>query len=250
MDDDSLVYFTSDRPGGAGSYDIYWGRAIAHPKVIYDISVNGFIRDKETKQPIPFATAILYEYQEDSSIIEIGNFQTDQTARYEFPLESDKNYKILGNALEYLANEEEVTTVGIEENKELTQNIDIELEPIVIDSAIVLQNIYYDYDKYYIRTDALDDLKYLIKILQQNPNITIQMGSHTDSNGTESYNKDLSNNRARSVVKYLADNGIEPSRLSWFGFGESAPLIYPELSDEDEQANRRTEFRITSIEFE
>ena len=120
----------------------------------------------------------------------------------------------------------------------------------MIDSAIVLQNIYYDYDKYYIRTDALDDLKYLIKILQQNPNITIQMGSHTDSNGTESYNKDLSNNRARSVVKYLADNGIEPSRLSWFGFGESAPLIYPELSDEDEQANRRTEFRITSIEFE
>lgn len=249
--DDSLTYFTSDRPGGMGSDDIYWGRAIYYPEPIYDISVKGLVRDKETKQPIPFATATLYEYLEDGSIAELGMFSTDQSARYEFKkLEKEKKYKILGNAPEYLANEEEVSTEGIKGNAELVKNIDIELEPIVIDSAIVLQNIYYDFDEYYLRPDALDELEFLIKILNDNPNIMIQMGSHTDSNGTEMYNKELSNNRARAVVKYLADNQISPGRLSWFGFGESDPLIYPELSDDDEQANRRTEFRITSIDFE
>ncbi|GAB4409394.1 MAG: OmpA family protein [Bacteroidia bacterium] len=249
MDDDSLVYFTSNRPGGPGSYDIYWGRRIYYSPDRFEIAVKGTIRDKQTKLPVPFATAILYEYQDESSIMALDTFNTDQDARYEFPLKSGRRYKILGNAREYLANEEEVSTEDIFRNAEIVKNIDIELEPIVIDSAIVLQNIYYDFDKYYIREDAIPTLNKLVKLLYQNPNITIQLGSHTDSNGSDPYNKGLSENRARAVVKYLAENGIDPGRLLWFGFGESQPLIFPETNDQDEQANRRTEFRITSIDF-
>ncbi|RMG74686.1 MAG: hypothetical protein D6722_02160 [Bacteroidetes bacterium] len=249
LDEDSLVYFTSNRPGGPGSYDIYWGRKIYYSPDRFEISVKGTIRDKETTLPVPFAIAILYEYQDENTIVVLDTFNTDQDARYEFPLQAGKRYKILGNADEYLANEEEVSTEGIMSNTEIVRNIDIELEPIIIDKPIVLQNIYYDFDEYYIRPDALPELKRLIKILNDNPNIIIQMGSHTDTNGTDAYNKRLSENRAKAVVKYLADNGISPSRLSWFGFGESEPLIFPETSDQDEQANRRTEFRITSIDF-
>lgn len=249
MEGDSTIYFTSDRPGGQGSYDIYWGKKIRYTPESYDIAVKGMIRDKETKQPIEFATAILYEYQDDNSILVLDTFKTDQSARYEFPLEANKRYKVLGNAPEYLANEEEVSTEGVENDTEIVKNIDIELEPIVIGKEIVLQNIYYDYDKFYIRPDAIPDLNYLVKIMFDNPNITIQMGSHTDTNGTDEYNKVLSDNRAKAVVKYLAENNVDPSRLSWFGYGESDLLVYPEMSDEDEQANRRTEFRITSIEF-
>ncbi|MEL6132378.1 MAG: OmpA family protein, partial [Bacteroidota bacterium] len=100
-----------------------------------------------------------------------------------------------------------------------------------------------------LRPDALPELEKLVKLLNDNDNITIQLGSHTDSNGTPEYNDNLSNNRAKAVVKFLADNGIDPSRLSWFGYGERNLLIYPEKSDQDEQDNRRTEFKILSIEF-
>jgi len=140
--------------------------------------------------------------------------------------------------------------MDIREDRTIIKNIDIELEPIIIDSAIVLQNIYYDFDEYYLRPDAIKELQKMIKILRDNPNIIVQMGSHTDSNGTIPYNDDLSNNRAKAVVAFLADNNIDPARLSWFGYGEKEPLIYPELSDEDEQTNRRTEFKILSIDFE
>ena len=85
--------------------------------------------------------------------------------------------------------------------------------------------------------------------MKANDNIIIQIGSHTDSNGTEPYNKNLSENRAKSVITYLIDNGISGDRVMWYGFGESQLLIYPELSDEDEQLNRRSEFRIKSIDY-
>lgn len=249
MDEDSLVIFSSNRPGGVGSYDIYWARRQYYAPGSFDITVQGLVRDKRTLQPIPFATAILYQYQPTGAIIAVDTFETDQTARYNFELIEDQNYKILGNAPEYLANEVEVSTVGIEDDTEIERNIDIELEPIVIGLPIVLQNIYYDFDEFYLRPDALLELNNLLKVLRQNSNITIQLGSHTDSNGGIQYNEVLSDNRARAAVKYLVDNGIDPQRVYWYGYGESQPIIYPELTDEDEQANRRTEFRILSIEF-
>ncbi|MEO0469192.1 MAG: OmpA family protein [Bacteroidota bacterium] len=249
MPGDTTMLFTSNRPGGMGSDDIYWSRFIPFDPGNLNVSVHGIIRDKKTQQPIEFATAILYEYQPDNSIIALDTFKTDQSARYEFPLEVEKRYKVLGNAPEYLANEEEFNTEGIETNTDLEKNIDIELEPISLDSIFTLQNVYYDFDEFFIREDAQIELNKLVKLMRQNDNITIILESHTDSNGTPDYNVNLSNNRAKAVVKYLALNGIDPGRLAWFGYGETQLMVYPELSDEDEQANRRTEFRITSIEF-
>ncbi|MEL6676076.1 MAG: OmpA family protein [Bacteroidota bacterium] len=249
MDEDSLAYFTSDRPGGQGGDDIYRARAIYRKPPPLEIAVKGMIRDKQTLQPIEFATAILYEKDAEGTIMVLDTFKTDQSARFEFPLEGDKDYKILGNAPEYFANEEEVSTMGIDQNTEIVQNVDIELERMSLENAYTINNIYYDFDEYYLRPDALTELDGLLDILYKNPNITIQLNSHTDSNGTEPYNIGLSNNRAKAVVKYLVDNGINPARLSWKGFGESQLMIYPELSDDDEQANRRTEFRILTLNF-
>lgn len=247
---DSLAYFTSNRPGGVGGYDIYYANKIPVELSKLEIAVKGTIRNKRTKEPVPFATAILFEYQSDNSILALDTFKTDQSARYNFPLKADRRYKVLGNAPDYLANEEDVSTMNIRRNDTLVQNIDIELEPIVIGEEITLNNIYYDFDEYYLRPDALVELRYLRKVLEQNPNIVIQLGSHTDSNGTLVYNKGLSENRAKAVVKYLVENNVSPARITWFGYGETDPLIFPETNDEDEQANRRTEFRITSIDFE
>ncbi len=249
LDADSLVLFTSNRPGGAGSDDIYWGRFVPFDRTRLNVSVHGIVRDKKTKLPIPFATVTLYEVLDANTITEIETYSTSQDAAYQFPLNVDKNYKVLGNAPEYLANEEDFSTFDVMQDTDLEINIDIELDPVDFDTLFTLQNVYYDFDEYYLRPDALEELGNLLKIMRQNPNVTILLESHTDSNGTEPYNDVLSNNRARSVVKYLVQNGIAPGRIAWLGYGESRLLIYPEMTDDDEQANRRTEFRITSINF-
>jgi peptidoglycan-associated lipoprotein len=156
---------------------------------------------------------------------------------------------VIGNAPEYLAQREDFTTKGTKEPTDLEMNLNVELERIVIDFAYGLNNIYYDFNKSDLRDKSKEELNRLISLLNENPNITIQLGSHTDTNGSETYNKNLSENRAKEAVKYLQASGIDGARLSWFGFGESEPVFAPEKSDEEEQANRRTEFRILSIEF-
>lgn len=259
---DSIGYIASNRPGGVGKFDIYRVQYIYRPPL--EITIRGTIRDKDTREPVSFALAILYEITENEEVIPLDTFQTDQTGGYEFELEEEKRYKIVGNAPEYLANEEYVSTVDADDNVtpeqlaedgskyivDIDQDIDILLKAIKIDQPIVLQNVYFDFDSSNVRSDAVPALERLMKIMRDNPNITIQMGAHTDTNGTENYNKALSNRRAKSVMNYLQENGINADRLSWFGFGETEPLIYPELSDTDEQANRRVEFRIKSINYE
>lgn len=258
---DSVLYFATNRSGGSGSFDIYYAvkqdtttiveeveEVVPEPVRPAQVSVAGLIRDKASKVAIPFATAILYRMQGET-LVPLDTFKTDHTGRYSFPLELNQQYKVLGNAPEYFANEVEVSTVGIEKDEELERNIDIELERIIIDFPIVLQNVYYDFDEYYLRQDAIIELNNLVKIMVQNPNITIQLGSHTDTNGGDEYNRVLSDNRAKACVRYLVESGIAPARIAWKGYGESNPLIFPEVTDQDEQANRRTEFRVLSIDY-
>lgn len=246
-DDDSSAYFTSNRPECQGRDDIYWGKKVE--ALPLEFAVHGLVLDEKTQMPIPFAIAILFEKDFEGDLIPIDTFRTDQSASYNFQLEKDADYKILGNAPEYLANEVELTTKEMDESKDFEVNIDIELERIIIEKPITLNNIYYDFDKYDLREVSVTELTRLTQLLNQNGNITIQIGSHTDSNGSEPYNKTLSENRAKSVVTFLIENGITPARLNWFGFGETELLFYPEQNDEEEQLNRRTEFRILSIDY-
>jgi len=243
---DTAGYLASNRPGGKGRDDIYFVKRILRP--IIELAVHGTVRDASTKLPIPFATVTLYEMK-GGQLIPLDTFNTDQSAQYRFSLQPGKDYKLIGNAPEYLANEVTVSTRDATRSMDLEADIDIYLDRIEIARPIVLQNIYFDFDKYDIRPDAAIELDRLVVLLERNPMLRIIIGAHTDTNGSEAYNIRLSNNRAKAVVDYLKQKGIDPKRLTWIGYGESQPLIYPELSDADEQANRRAEFRILSIDL-
>lgn len=244
--DDSSIVYTSNRLGGTGGYDIYTARAIYRPEPPVEVTLQGKIRDSGTKLPIAFATAILFE-ESPAGLVVLDTFKTDQSARYQFPLEPSKNYRVLGNAPEYFANEVAISTPDT--TVELERNIDIELDPIDIRKVVILDNIYYDFDEYYLREDAVLELNDLVKLLADNPNIAIELRSHTDSNGGNRYNIKLSENRAKAAVRFLVDSGIQPARINWVGRGEEELLINPEITPEDEQINRRTEFKVISIYY-
>jgi outer membrane protein OmpA-like peptidoglycan-associated protein len=116
----------------------------------------------------------------------------------------------------------------------------------------VLENIYFDYNESYIRADAAKELDKLVTLLNDNTDLKIEMGSHTDSVASEAYNIELSQRRAESTVNYLIRNGIDPARLVAKGYGESKPIARntnPDGTDNPagRQRNRRTEFKILEI---
>jgi len=111
--------------------------------------------------------------------------------------------------------------------------------------------IYFDYDKYDIRKDAQYELRRVIRILNENPTMVIEAGSHTDTNNTEAYNQILSENRAKSVKNYMVSKGINADRIISKGYGEleltNECKSFVKCTPEQHQANRRTEFKIVKM---
>jgi len=123
--------------------------------------------------------------------------------------------------------------------------VEIVLDKVYREREITLENIYYDFDRWEIRDDAEPTLQELASLLKLNPERKIQLGSHTDCRGSNRYNQELSQRRAQSAVDYLIGQGIEPTRLTARGYGESSPAVdcvCARCSEEEHQMNRRTTF--------
>ncbi len=127
----------------------------------------------------------------------------------------------------------------------------IDMEKVRLDKRIGLQNIYYDYDKWDIRPDAAVELDKAVRLMMDNPTISVELGSHTDARGGDSYNLELSQKRAESAVGYIVSEGVSNNRISAKGYGETEISNRCKngvtCSEEEHQANRRTELRITGI---
>ena len=156
-------------------------------------------------------------------------------------------YSIKAFKNEYLTEIEFFSPINIPSRGEKTYNVDILLEKIFTDREIVLEDIFYDFNESFIREDAKPSLNQLSTLLINNPNVKIQLFSHTDCRGHDDFNDNLSQARAQSAVDYLVSTGITVNRLLATGLGESRPAIncYCETCTEDEhQENRRTTFKI------
>ncbi len=165
-------------------------------------------------------------------------------------------YKVSASYTGYLTKFLEVSTVGIDESKDFIGDFDFPLKSTA--KPIELPEIFYDLDKATLRPESKKELDGLIKVLDENPTITIRIESHTDTRASNEYNVDLSKRRAKSVVDYLIKNGVDKDRLTSEGFGETktrvsdeeiAKMATNEEKEAGHQKNRRTEFNVLSTDF-
>ncbi len=202
--------------------------------------LKGVISDEQTKQPLE-ATIELVDNSRNEVIAVFKSNST--TGRYLVSLPSGKNYGIAVKRDGYLFHSENFDLPAAANFQEVEKNI--ELKKIDIGKTITLRNIFFDFDKATIRPESANELDRLIKLLTENPTLKIELGSHTDSKGSDDYNQKLSQSRSQSVVTYLIGKGISGDRLVAKGYGETVPVATND-TEEGRQMNRRTDFKILS----
>ncbi len=254
-------FFSSNR-GDARGYDHIFQFELPELKIL----ISGWVLDRD-EEPVPNAVIRI-----------IGNDGSNQKqiakpdGSFSFPLNRGISYVMLAGAKGYLNSRQEFTS----DTTEVDMEYGIDFILASINKPVVIDNIFYDFDKATLRPESTVALDSLAEVLRDNPNVTIEMASHTDRKGADEYNLNLSSRRAQSVIDYLISVGIPADRLQSQGYGESRPKTitkklarqYPQfkegdvlneeyieqLSEEDQeiadQINRRTEFQVLSIDYE
>lgn len=258
-------YFTSTRANGAGGDDIYtFTKRVPPPPppvdetkpIVYKMLLEGYILEKIYATSNDPNSKVLGRKPLNEASVQINVNGKTETVKvgeeglFKLELSEESDYNFLASKDGYLNNSNFFSSKGIGKdpnNPITTYTVEIVLDKIFTNTEITLENIYYDFNKWDIRRDAQPTLNDMAKILEQNPTIRIQLGSHTDCRGSNGLNEELSQKRAQSAVNYLIEKGINPDRLFAKGFGEKAPSIdclCSRCSEEEHQANRRTTFKI------
>lgn len=249
-------FFSSNRPGGKGNDDIYAFRNARFfpvkedPSVLLTIQdnliINGMVKDKTGGQPLVAPVYVL-----NTKTNKVLVLSTDINGQYSFPVEKGGLYMVKAMKPEYI---EDCLSLRIPEDINGSINVsprDLMLDKLEVDKVFNVENIYYDLNKWFIRDDAKPALDNLVDIMKKYP-ITAELSSHTDCRASDSYNNELSQKRAEAAVRYIILQGVESVRISAKGYGESRLVNRcvdgVDCSEAEHQANRRTEFRILSIE--
>jgi len=255
-------YFSSNRASGKGDDDIYYFKQTG--ELPCNQLAEGIVTDKKTGRRIPRALVVLY----DATGKELDSQVVGEDAKFVFDIDCTSKYKVVGSKENYT-----------EDNKEFTSNANLELGldlglaiakitpkataalagtpvgPSQYDrcqgALDLINNIYFDLDKSYIRADAASELDKVVKIMRRCPNIHVEASSHTDSRASFEYNEALSQRRAQATVDYIVNHGgIDGSRINAIGYGETRLRNRcsdgVRCSEPEHQMNRRTEFEITN----
>jgi outer membrane protein OmpA-like peptidoglycan-associated protein/tetratricopeptide (TPR) repeat protein len=234
-----IAYFASSREGGFGNLDMY---SFVLPKEVRPIPVTfaqGLVIDAETKKPVE----ALLRLSDVSSQSLTSQLSSDAvTGEFLIALPAGETYALSVTAEGYLFHSE---TFSLKENKgNEPYALTVELKKIKEGTAIVLQNIFFDLDKDQMKIESLSELKELAGFLNANTEIRIEISGHTDNQGADDYNEDLSLRRANAVKKYLVEReNIAADRLETKGYGASKPLVSND-TEEGKAKNRRTEFKV------
>lgn len=206
--------------------------------------IDGFVMDDEDRfLPNVEVTLTDLENGKDQSMM------TGVDGKFIFKLDPNTDYNVRGSREDLLTSSIQVSTKGLTQSD--TLHTQVHMKTVRLGESIAINNIYYDYDQWDIRPDAAVELDKLARIFIENPSMSFELGSHTDSRGGDMYNLVLSDARANSAVNYLIQRGVHPDRITAKGYGEDILVNNcgngVKCTEEEHQANRRTQFKVTGI---
>lgn len=231
------AYMTSDREGGFGDWDIYKFKLPESFKPDPVTYMAGKTFDSETNAPLS-AHFELLELEKGTKVVESN---ANSNGRFLVCLPYGKEYALNASHEGYLFYSENFKLNKSKDLKPVQK--DVPLQPIKVGMKVVLENIFFDTDKYELKPESKVELTKLKEYLEMNPTLKIEIGGHTDNQGSKDHNLKLSNNRARSVYEWLIMNKISKERLSFKGYADDQPIDSNETL-EGRAKNRRTEFKI------
>lgn len=230
-----------EKPQAKIDYQVFLAIKVMEP--VYEIA-----DDPNSKvigqRPLPNGPVVISESNTEQKLV------SDTQGQLLHKLSEGKSYNIMARYRDHLSAAIDVSTEALIKDPEqpiITISKTILLDPIIRNKEIILENIFYDYDQWFIRNDAKPSLDELAVIMKNNPSIRIELASHTDCRGTDEYNLDLSQKRAQAAVDYLTSVGIDNARLQAQGFGERFQAVTCECescTEDQHQKNRRTTFKI------
>ncbi|MBK9177504.1 MAG: OmpA family protein [Flavobacteriales bacterium] len=230
-------YLSSNRGGADGIYRF----TANEPTLLLNISVF----DEADGSPLAGAEVRLLEPTNPNPL----SLFTNDDGKVTFPLTVEKLYEVLASKDGAFTESRTVSTKGQRISRPYSE--EFRMKQVVVDKPIVIENIYYDYDRWDIRPDAALELDRIARLFIDNPNLSFELGSHTDSRASDTYNLVLSDARANSAVDYLVRKGVPADRITARGYGERKLVNHcsdeVECDEEGHQANRRTEFKVTRI---
>ena len=242
-------FLSSNRDGGQGYDDIY--KFLETKRLICEQELYGEITDLDSKIALPNAKVTLF----DNKMNPLKATNADQNGAYTFLVECSRMYTVRAEKENYTTNEKQVTVA--KENGRTYLPIALEKDQCKVTigddlgKCFGIKNIYFDLDKSNIRTEAALDLEKILDVLNQYPNMKLDIRSHTDSRASFKYNEALSDRRAKSTISWLVKNGINANRLTGKGYGESQLVNRcadnVKCTEEEHQMNRRSEFIITDL---
>lgn len=247
-------FFVSNRKGGNALKnktccdDIYFYK---HSEYIR-LFVSGTVSEMLDKNAvIPNATIELYiKDKKTSEKFLVRTFTSDSQGNYKTPVDAGQDYYIVVKKDDFLGTSGDVTTKGITSSQSIISDLQLIRKP---KEPIHIPNILYEFDRANILAASKISLDTtVLRLMQDNPEIIVEIQSHTDNKGSDAYNMKLSQKRAESVVSYLISKGIDPRRLKAKGYGESKPIMPNENSDGSDNPdgrakNRRTDFKIIGV---
>lgn len=237
--DGVTAYYASDRSDSKGGHDIYSFELPVNVRPYKTLWVKGKVFDKKTTKGIPSSVELI-----DLATNQVmTKVQTDETGNYFITLPVGKDYAFNVNRKGYLFYSDNFLMSIASPDSTYEKNIP--LQPIEANASIVLKNIFFDINKFELKTESQAELDKLIQLLTENPTVKIEIGGHTDNVGKPADNLALSNNRAKAVIAYLLTKNIPVARLIAKGYGETKPVA-DNKTEAGRALNRRTEMKIVS----